>query len=1398
MSETVPMDVHAVNYNADVSATPASAATSASAEHTSGTSAPAVPAVFDPSNEYCTPDMVFFWQPPSPFSQWTPSTFVVDGVVYSCAEQFFAAEKARLFKDHSALQNIMRVSNPALHKKFGRGVCGFDPSLWEHERENIVLTASYAKFSQNSELCDHLLGSGDKILAEASPYDCIWGIGLQADNPDAQYTSRWRGLNLLGNALQRSFSRVWDKLPCHLREISFNLHGPGWTPEVITQLGDVLCEYHDVFSSSPTDFGSCSLFPFKLTVPPGSAPVTSRPYRVNPPVAKQVDAILDQYLAAGLIQHSTSPYSSPLVVIPKKSGGVRITVNYRKLNKLCALSQLPIPRVDDTLDKLLKGRIYSLFDMKSSFHQITVHRDTIPLTAFVTSSGLFEWLKMPQGSSAAPGWFCKVVNEVIKNLHGVASYLDDLIVFDDNPASHVDTMRALFERLRTHNLKLTPPKATVGATEADFLGHTISPDGVRPNGAKVAALTKMPMPRDVKQLRSLLGGLSYYRKFLPNMATRIRPLTTLLKKQATFVFTLAMEQAVRILLSELANPPVLVYPDWDAVSDGSRPFRLYCDASRDGFGGTLEQEQPDGSIRPIVFISRATLDSERHWTPLDLEAGSIVWSIKRLRGYLWGTKFRIFTDHKSLEHFAKVGENNARVQRWLEFLTAYNYTLEYRKGSANGNADFLSRLPIDAAECDRSGRSRLTPDGDEEGVSFIRSCGLTPSVHRAVGVGLGGLVPTSPTSVLGGLAPSTDDFIDFRRHAIRFILLGRPSALPSYFLDHLPSARRPPLSEIRDLSNKGRLHVDDDGLVLLVRKQTTPPLSAATRPGGRAARLLNDEPIRIYVPMLMRPWIMQACHADASCHLGAARTLSMLERFYWWVGMSVCTKWWVRHCLRCQARKASHQTPRWPTLCLPLPSGPGVSVSVDYFGPLPLTPRGNTYILLFTDRFSRRADMYAVTAAEFTAEGTADVLVNQYIPLWGCPLSLLSDNGSQFCSKLSQAVYARLAIRKVATSSYHPNGNGGVERVNHTMAQMLAMVVNERQDDWDIHLPHVEFAYNNSVSAATGLAPNEVHINRLPRMPMTVFEHPYARGHQSLHRDQLEYCDLAADRQRRSYDLVREQHNLSVSRIERRNSALTDALRKVPSYAVGGWVWVYNTESTIRQGVRSGTDDKVLKAKLSFLWTGPFKILAVGPCFDAPDGCPLASKLLYLDLPSDLPGLLRPSWEREMDLQHSKTHILRYWTGSPDQHRQTNRRYRAMRIGAATREMARVQGERALPSGYSLVSRSTWDRRLANNPLPAGAFFWYKTRDGLWWLGKITGPPLQSDLYVVRFLDDPGPVKLALPDVRYSTAETAVSGSWCLQVHSGSALFKGILRNIDMSRGDIGTDSLPDHVVRAL
>ena len=235
--------------------------------------------------------------------------------------------------------------------------------------------------------------------------------------------------------------------------------------------------------------------------------------------------------------------------------------------------------------------------------------------------------------------------------------------------------------------------------------------------------------------------------------------------------------------------------------------------------------------------------------------------------------------------------------------------------------------------------------------------------------------------------------------------------------------------------------------------------------------------------------------------------------------------------------------------------------------------------------------------------------------MWGCPRTIPSDNGLQLCSKISQAVYQLLGVRKLATSSYHPNCNGGVERVNHTMAQVLAMVVNEQQDDWDLHLPHVGFADNNVITVVTGLAPNEVHMSRLPRLPLTVFDRTGVVGYRSLTRDHLSYCALATDPQEPANDIVRAHPALTVSRGNRRNYALTDALRPAPNSAVGGWAWIYNSASTIRQGVKMNTDAKVLEAKLELKWTGPCSTA------ETRDGSPLGRNLLYLDLPSNLPGL---------------------------------------------------------------------------------------------------------------------------------------------------------------------------------
>ena len=220
--------------------------------------------------------------------------------------------------------------------------------------------------------------------------------------------------------------------------------------------------------------------------------------------------------------------------------------------------------------------------------------------------------------------------------------------------------------------------------------------------------------------------------------------------------------------------------------------------------------------------------------------------------------------------------------------------------------------------------------------------------------------------------------------------------------------------------------------------------------------------------------------------------------------MAESVKWWIRRCYNCQARKSTRQTVRWSLISLPLPSRPGQMVSFDLLGSLPATTKGNQYVFLVVDLFSRHAEAYAITKGEKNTEGCADRLVHDYIPRWGCPHTFLSGRGPEFASVVNQD----LDSVKKYTSSYHPQTNGMVERLNHTLCQILSYLIADDQKKWDEMLLHAISAHNNNVSRGTGLAPNEVHIGRYPRLPMTILEGSGVKGHQSEKRDRLGYFEL--------------------------------------------------------------------------------------------------------------------------------------------------------------------------------------------------------------------------------------------------------------------------------------------------
>ena len=210
-----------------------------------------------------------------------------------------------------------------------------------------------------------------------------------------------------------------------------------------------------------------------------------------------------------------------------------------------------------------------------------------------------------------------------------------------------------------------------------------------------------------------------------------------------------------------------------------------------------------------------------------------------------------------------------------------------------------------------------------------------------------------------------------------------------------------------------------------------------------------------------------------------------------------------------------------------------------------------------------------------------------------------------------------MRIRKIAITTFHPKSNGGIERVNHSLAQIISLVTSEQHDDWDEWLPNMVQVYNDSLSAATGLVPNEIHLGCMPRLPMTIIEECVVKGNMGEKQDQLLYLDIVREMQQHSFELVQESHLIAMSKLQRSNTKLLAILHKLPNFEVGSWVWIYNSQATVGQGV--GENNSHLMAKLSLNWAGRYKILEVGPGL-APDGRPVADNTLYLDLSTDMPG----------------------------------------------------------------------------------------------------------------------------------------------------------------------------------
>ncbi len=314
-------------------------------------------------------------------------------------------------------------------------------------------------------------------------------------------------------------------------------------------------------------------------------------------------------------------------------------------------------------------------------------------TAFTTFMGLFEWTVMPFGLTNAPATFQRAMQFVLAGLQGknCLVYIDDILIYSPTFEQHLKDISQVFERLKTHNLKLKSKKCSFGRKELAYLGHIISKDGVKPDPAKIEAVKGLQAPSSLNLLQSFLGLVSYYRKFIVDFATEAEPLYHLHRKGVHFQWTDETEKAFQTLKRLLTEAPVLAFPDF------SRPFIVTADASGVGLGAVLSQTDDDKNERPIAFASRTLGKAERHYSVIEKETLAIVWAVKQWRPYLFGRQFTVITDHAPLRWLNTAFQSSGHLQRWALTLQEYNFDIKHKAGRLNVNADALSRLGVISA-----------------------------------------------------------------------------------------------------------------------------------------------------------------------------------------------------------------------------------------------------------------------------------------------------------------------------------------------------------------------------------------------------------------------------------------------------------------------------------------------------------------------------------------------------------------------------------------------------------------------------------------------------------------------------------------------------------------------------
>ncbi|XP_069782085.1 UPF0462 protein C4orf33 homolog isoform X1 [Narcine bancroftii] len=456
---------------------------------------------------------------------------------------------------------------------------------------------------------------------------------------------------------------------------------------------DMKQEFHAVFQGVGKLKGRQLKLVVDETVKPKAQPMRRTPFGLHGKVKAKIKELIEQDILEP-VEHSTQ-WVSPVVIVPKPKGDIRLCVDMRMANEAIIRERHPIPTVEEILQELTTSKVFSKIDLKWGYHQLEMDPGSRDVTTFVTHCGLYRYRRLSFGINAASEIYQYEIHRVIQGIPGVANISDDIIVHAPTKEEHDKRLRRVLSRLQEAGLTVNGNKCQFGVSEMDFMGHRLTREGLNPAEAKVKAIAEARAPQNATEVRSFLGLVNFCAKFIPNFATVAEPLRKLTRKGVPFHFGSEQKKAFTALKQSLTDAKTLGYYDPAAST------KVLADASPVGLGAVLVQMH-DGGPRIIAYASRSLSDVERRYSQTEKEALGLVWACERFHAYLYGIEFELITDHKPLEViYAPRFKPCARIERWVLRLQPYKYKVIYIAGKAN-IADPLSRLVKDGGPQSKS------------------------------------------------------------------------------------------------------------------------------------------------------------------------------------------------------------------------------------------------------------------------------------------------------------------------------------------------------------------------------------------------------------------------------------------------------------------------------------------------------------------------------------------------------------------------------------------------------------------------------------------------------------------------------------------------------------------------